>query len=135
MRKILDKYTDIILYVVFGTLTTIVDFFVYWLFFNLFHWPTVFSNTVAWIAGVVVAFVTNKPFVFKSYDWSWGVVWPELAKFMSCRVASWFIQTALLVITVDILSWNGNMMKLLTDVIVVIINYAGSKLFVFRNKN
>ena len=50
MKKIPDKYTGIFLYVAFGALTTVVDFSVYWLFFNIFTWPTVFSNTVAWIA-------------------------------------------------------------------------------------
>ena len=135
MKKIPDKYTGIFLYVAFGALTTVVDFFVYWLFFNIFTWPTVFSNTVAWIAGVCVAFLTNKPYVFKSHDWSWQVVWPELTKFVSCRIASWLLQTVILFVTVDLLSWNGNAMKLLTDVFVIIINYAGSKLFVFRNKN
>lgn len=134
MKKFMNKYMDVIIYVIVGMLTTVVDFLVYGLLFNLLGWSTVTSNTIAWIVAVLFAFLTNKPLVFKSRDWSRKVVWPEFAKFFGCRISSWFIQTVILYITVDCLFLNGNWMKLLTSVFVIILNYLGSKLFVFRNK-
>ena len=57
---------------------------------------------------------------------------PELTKFLGCRLGSGFAETAILFVTVDLLGWNGNLWKLLTSVLVVILNYAASKLLVFR---
>ena len=69
----------------------------------------------------------------KSHDWSLKTVLPELAAFVGCRVGSGLLETGIIFITVDLLSWNGNLMKLVTSVLVVILNYIGSKLLVFRN--
>ena len=80
------------------------------------------------------AFVTNKPFVFRSYDWSAKVVLPELAKFLGCRIGSGVLETAILFVTVDLLKWDSNLWKIVTSVLVVILNYVGSKLLVFRKK-
>ena len=89
---------------------------------------------IAWVAAVAFAFLTNKPFVFKSHDWSAKVVWPELTKFVGCRIGSGILETLFLLVTVDILRWNGNWMKLITSVLVVILNYFGSKFLVFAKK-
>ena len=80
------------------------------------------------------AYLTNKPFVFKSHDWSAKTVLPELAKFVTCRIGSGALETIFLLLTVDILAWNGNWMKLITSVLVVILNYFASKLLVFTKK-
>jgi putative flippase GtrA len=101
---------------------------------NLMHFSALISNIVAWLASVIVAFLTNKPFVFRSYNWSLSVVVPEFVKFVNCRLLSGVLETAILWLTVDILSWNGTLWKLLTMVFVIVINYIGSKLFVFRKK-
>ena len=57
---------------------------------------------------------------------------PELTKFVGCRVGSGVLETAIIFLAVDWLGWNGNMMKLLTSVLVVVLNYIGSKLLVFK---
>ena len=57
---------------------------------------------------------------------------PELTKFVGCRIASGAMETVILFIAVDLLHWNGNVWKLLTSVLVVILNYFASKLLVFR---
>ena len=76
--------------------------------------------------------MTNKPFVFHSHDWSLKTVGPEAAKFVSCRVASGVLETGILMVCVDLLGFNGILWKLITSVLVVILNYIGSKLLVFR---
>ena len=92
------------------------------------------SNAIAWVAAVAFAFLTNKPFVFKSHDWSAKTVLPELSKFVGCRVASGVLETLILLLAVDILGWNGNIWKIITSVLVVILNYVASKLVIFRKK-
>ena len=92
------------------------------------------SNAIAWVAAVAFAYITNKPFVFKSHDWSAKTVIPELTKFVGCRVGSGLAETAIIFIAVDLLAMNGNIIKLITSVLVVVLNYVASKLVVFRKK-
>ena len=134
LRKLCNKYRDEILYLVFGVLTTIVNYVVYIPCYNLLHLTGAVSNGIAWVAAVAFAFLTNKPFVFKSHDWSAKVLLPELGKFLGCRIGSGLLETAIIFLTVDYLTWNGNWMKLFTNVMVVFLNYFGSKLLVFRKK-
>ena len=134
MKKWIEKYWDVLTYLFFGVLTTVVNYLIYLPCFNLLHWSAGLSNVLAWIVAVTFAFVTNKPFVFKSHDWSAQVVFPELTKFVGCRIGSGAVETALLLLCVDWLNWNGNLMKILTSILVVIVNYVASKLIVFRKK-
>lgn len=137
MRKLkewIDKHWDIFSYLIFGVLTTVVNYIVYLPLLNILQLSAALSNVIAWAAAVAFAYVTNKPFVFKSYDWSMKTVIPELSKFVSCRVASGAMETAIIFVAVDMLGWNGNIWKLVTSVLVVILNYVFSKLIVFRKK-
>jgi len=121
-------------YLVFGVLTTVVNFLVYFPCYNLLGLPAVVSNLIAWVAAVAFAYLTNKPFVFRSNDWSAKTVIPELTKFVGCRVASGAAESGIILLTVDILMWNGNIWKIVTSVLVVVLNYIGSKLIVFRKE-
>ena len=132
LRQVLEKYGDILSYLFFGVLTTVVNYLVYLPCYNYLNLSAAVSNVIAWAAAVVFAYLTNKPFVFKSYDWSAAVVLPELTKFVGCRVTSGLMETAIIFVTVDLLGWDGNLWKIATSVLVVILNYFGSKLLVFR---
>lgn len=132
MKKLVEKYWDIISYLFFGVLTTVVNYVVYLPCYNLLGLSAAVSNTIAWVFAVAFAYLTNKPFVFKSHDWSMKTVLPELAKFVACRIGSGVMETAILLVCVDWLGWDGNAMKLITSVLVVVVNYVGSKLLVFR---
>lgn len=131
-KNLLEKYWDVITYLVFGVLTTVVNYLVYLPVYNLLGLSAAVSNAIAWVAAVAFAYLTNKPFVFKSHDWSAKTVVPELSKFVSCRVASGLIETGILFLTVDLLHWNGNIWKLVTSVLVVVLNYVASKLLIFK---
>ena len=132
IRALIVKYWDIVSYLFFGVLTTVVNYLVYLPLYNGLGMSATVSNAIAWVVAVAFAYLTNKPFVFKSFDWSMKTVIPELAKFVGCRIGSGSMETLILLLTVDILGWNGNIWKLLTSVLVVIFNYIGSKLLVFR---
>lgn len=132
IRELLVKYQDIISYLFFGALTTVVNYLVYYPLTNLFSFDETLANVIAWVVSVAFAFVTNKPFVFKSHDWSSEVVVPELTKFVSTRIGSGLLETAMIFVFVKLLRFDGNIVKLVVSVLVVIINYVGSKLIVFR---
>lgn len=134
MKDLIRKYWDVLSYLFFGGLTTVVNYLVYLPCYDLLRWPATVSNMVAWVFAVAFAFLTNKPFVFKSHDWSMKTVLPELSKFLSCRVGSGVLETLFLLVTVDLIGWDGAWMKLITSVLVVILNYFGSKLLVFKKQ-
>ncbi|MBO4937898.1 MAG: GtrA family protein [Oscillospiraceae bacterium] len=130
----MEKYYDILSYLFFGVLTTVVNYLIYLPCYNVWGFSATLSNVIAWVAAVAFAYLTNKPFVFKSNDWSAKTVVPELTKFVGCRLGSGVMETIIIFVTVDILCWNGNIMKLFTNVMVIVVNYLASKLLVFRKK-
>ena len=132
IKALLAKYWEVLTYLFFGVLTTVVNYLVYLPVYNILGLSAALSNAIAWVVAVAFAYVTNKPFVFKSHDWSSQTVIPELTKFVGCRVGSGLAESLILLLAVDILGWNGNIWKLLTNVLVVILNYIGSKLLVFK---
>jgi len=132
LRILFRKHYDVIAYLIFGVLTTVVNYIVYLPCYNWLGLSAAVSNVIAWIFAVAFAYLTNKPFVFKSHDWSAKTVIPELTKFVGCRVGSGLLETGIIFVTVDLFGWNGNVMKLVTSVLVVILNYVGSKLLVFK---
>ena len=131
IRAFLEKHYDILAYLFFGVLTTAVNYMVYLPCYNWLGFSGAASNAIAWVAAVIFAYLTNKPFVFRSHDWSRETVVPELARFVGCRVGSGLTETAVIFLCVDVLLLNGNVIKLLTSILVVILNYIGSKLLVF----
>ena len=134
IKALFVKYYDILVYLVFGVMTTVVNYLIYLPCYNLLGLSSSVSNVIAWAVAVAFAYVTNKPFVFHSHDWSRETVIPELTKFVGTRLGSGALETVILLIAADWLGMNGNLWKIVTSVLVVIINYVGSKLLVFRKK-
>lgn len=132
IRNLIIKYWDILIYLVFGVLSTVVNYVVYIPAHYILGFSAAASNMIAWVVAVAFAFLTNKPFVFKSHDWSMKTLIPELSKFVGCRIASGVGETLILLVTVDLLGWSGAVWKLITSVLVVVANYFGSKFLVFK---
>ena len=128
------KYKEIILYLFFGGVTTAVNYGAYALCGHVFHMDVVPANIIAWVLGVAVAFVTNKLWVFESKSWKLKIVGRELLEFVLARLLTMVIETVLLWIFVDKLHFNDLIMKILTSIIVVILNYVFSKFIIFRKK-
>ncbi len=134
IKALVVQYWEVLSYLIFGVLTTVVNYCVYLPVYNILGLSASVSNVIAWVVAVAFAYLTNKPFVFRSHDWSAKTVIPELTKFVGCRVASGAAETLILLVSVDILHWNGNIWKLVTSVLVVVLNYIASKLVVFKKK-
>lgn len=162
IKSLFAKYKEIIMYIIFGVLTTLVNWVVYTvlikifggaaesqeILFNLFGrnitmkvFYIFIANFVAWVAGVVFAFVTNKIWVFESKSWRFGLVMKELWLFILARlitgVLEWFGVPLLWAIGMDqdLFGIDGFLAKIIVSIIVVILNYVFSKLIIFKKKN
>lgn len=134
LTSLFRKYWNMLAYLIFGAVTTAVNLVVYYLMYQVMGMGNTISVVVAWVLAVAVAFLTNKPFVFESHDWSPEVLLPELGSFFGCRGGTGLLELVFMHITVDLLSLNGMLMKLLINLLVILLNYVGSKLLVFRKK-
>lgn len=149
MEKLLQY--EIVSYLVFGVLTTAVNFATYMLLGIFagenYEEKVLFSigsfdfqlillmNGIAWVASVLFAFVTNKLFVFESSSWKMNVLLKEIISFFGARVLSFILfEELLFALLVNILSLNDLIAKLLVAVFVVIFNFVASKLVIFRKK-
>lgn len=132
MKQLLIKYKGIVSYLFFGVLTTAVNVAVYYIFYNILSVPNIVSTIIAWVAAVAFAFITNKLFVFDSKSWEPSVALRELWTFTACRLGTGVIEVGMMWLFVDVLTFNGTVMKLLTNFIVIVLNYIFSKLIIFK---
>jgi len=144
-----EKMRELIAYLIFGVLTTIVSWGTYYIWRQLFKMTSYPTDSAAYtliatsgqvasfILSVLFAFVTNKKYVFKSERTAKDGLWKEIALFFSARVMAWVLFdlalfNVLLFFTKD-LSQNADLiLKLLMNVLVVIFNYIASKLVIFK---
>ena len=128
----MKKYKAIIFYGIFGVLTTIVNIVIYNLCYYQIGIGNTVSNVIAWILAVAFAYFTNKVWVFESKSWAWEVLKREVSTFVSCRLATGIMDIVIMFICVDIIGWHAMLMKLVSNVLVIILNYIFSKLIIFK---
>lgn len=133
MRKLLERYRSILLYIFFGGLTTLVNIVAYYLLSRM-GMATVPATGVAWVLSVAFAYVTNRRWVFDSKASSPREIVREAFSFAVCRLLSGLMDVAIMYVCVDLLHWNDLLIKIISNVLVVIANYVASKLFVFRSR-
>lgn len=135
LNRIYKKYKEIINYLIFGGLTTLVSIGTYALFTKLFNIDYLVSNVLSWIIAVLFAFITNKLFVFESKSKDKKQVSKEMINFFFFRVVSLGIEMVIMYTFVDLLSFNDLITKVIAQVIVILSNYIFSKVFVFKKNN
>lgn len=134
------KYKETILYLVFGGLTTLINIVAFWALNKLFvlsmdkDAALMVSNAAAWVISVLFAFVTNKLFVFESKSLHIGLVLKELVLFVAARLFSGALDMGIMYLFVSILGFNELLIKILSNILVIIINYVLSKLIIFKKK-
>ena len=148
MRNLFLKYRETIAYIFFGAVTTLVNLVVFKLF-NVILGEEMYlvSNTIAWAAAVLVAFFTNKLWVFESKSWAFSVIRRELPTFVGARIFSYLFEEAGLFLTVGLMGlgeWmlalpfitvSGEMVcKVFLQVVVLVLNYIFSKLVIFKKR-
>lgn len=127
-----NKFKEQILYIVFGVLTTAINIVSFFLFTRVFGMGLLASNIGAWIASVIFAFITNKIYVFDSRDYSLKIVTKELVDFTISRGATGVLDMGLMYLFVSVIHMEDMVSKIIINVIVIILNYVLSKLYVFK---
>ena len=135
MKKLWKKYKEIVLYLIFGGGTTLVNIVVYYACAHLLQQNTVISTGIAWLLSVLFAYVTNKIWVFESKTHTMSEVLREVISFFSCRLLTGLLDIAIMFVCVDVLKWNDLIVKILSNVIVIVLNYVASKLIIFARKD
>ena len=133
LKKRLTGHIDLILYLIVGVVTTLLNGFVYWASMKC-GIPNVTSTVVAWIAAVIFAFWANKWIVFSSRNLNVLFVLREMCQFIGFRLGTGVLDVAFMYLTVDRLHWHPLLMKLISDFVVTVINFAASKFFIFAKK-
>lgn len=134
LADIYEAHLEGMRYLVFGALATAVNILAYSLCFYLFNISNATSNVIAWIVAAVFAYYTNKVLVFESKVNTKKELLKEAASFFGCRLLTLAIDQAIMVVAVDKLKFNGFVMKVIANVIVIILNFVFSKLFIFKKK-
>ena len=126
------QYKEIINYLVFGGLATIVNFVSYYLFAKLLGIDEVISSGLSWFASVLFAYITNKLFVFESKTNTIKDVLKEMTTFFLARVLSGILcDVGTFALMVKVFHINDIFSKIVTQIMVVIVNYVFSKFFIF----
>ena len=136
MKNIFNKYKEVIMYLIFGVLTTFFSIAIYWLLTITFLNPNSpiqlqIANILSWIGGVLFAYFTNRKYVFESKNKN---KFKEFSSFVGARVITLLFDMAFMFVFVTILHLNDKVIKLISTFIVIASNYIFSKLFVFKEK-
>ena len=131
IKELYFKYKEIINYLIIGALTTAVSLVVYYIsVFTFLNPENAFqlqiANILSWVAGVAFAYFTNRKFVFDKIK--------EASKFVLSRVLTLLIDMLIMFLGVTVLHSNDKIIKLISQIAIIILNYVFSKLFVFRKK-
>lgn len=134
LKPLFYKYKSQILYLFFGGLSTLLNIIIFFVLNTLFKIEYQISNVIAWIIVVIFAYITNKIWVFESKTTSKKDLLRETISFMSARVITLVIEFILLYLFIEKLFILEILAKIIINVIVIVLNYIFSKLFIFNNK-
>lgn len=136
IKNIYEKYKEIINYLIFGVLTTVISLIVYYgLTYTIINPDNAFmlqvANVISWIAGVLFAYFTNRKYVFESKNEN---KLKEFLSFVGARITTLLLDMGIMGVGVSLLHGNDKIMKLISQVLVIVGNYLLSKIFVFRKR-
>lgn len=132
IKQLISKYEEVIGYLIFGGLTTVVNIVVFYLFDSVFGVHYLIANAIAIIVSILFAFFTNKKYVFKSTTPTFQLWMKEFSLFVSFRLLSAVFDMGSMWLMVDGLDMDANWAKIITQFIVVGLNYVFSKFFIFK---
>ena len=130
--ELFRTHKDVISYLFFGGCSTAVDVLTFGLFSRVLHMGTVVSTCASWLVTVLFVYVTNRTWVFHSKAEGAREIVREFAYFMACRLATGALDVTIMWFSVDVMGLNGIVMKFLSNMIVIVLNFIASKLIVFR---
>ena len=134
IKELFRKYKEVILYLFFGACTTLVKIIAYYICSHIFFMNVVPSTVIAWILSVAFAYVTNRIYVFESKADRLDDIIKEICSFVGCRLLTGGMDLLIMFVCVDIMHWNDMIIKVLSNILVIILNYLASKILIFRKK-
>lgn len=135
INALLLKHREIIVYLVVGVATTLINFAVHFTLGYLTNMSSLIIVFISWIFAVIFAYITNKLWVFKSKSFKKDVLVHEIISFTAARLFSLGIEEIMFLIFVIWLGFGQGVIKIAAGVVVIILNYIFSKLFIFRKIN
>lgn len=132
--EILKSYKAVILYLVFGGITTIVNILTYAICFKVLGMENVVANIIAWLFAVIIAYITNKIWVFESKSLDIKKLLYELISFFGCRIITGIVDLIIMYIAVDEMQLHAIVMKIIANIVVIVSNYLASKYLIFKKK-
>ena len=135
IEELWTKYKSLIIYAFVGGLTTVVNIVTYYVCFNLLGIANDPSTAIAWLLSVLFAFLPNKLWVFESKSFDKQTVIQEFTSFFSCRLATGILDFVIMHLAVTVAHFNPTLWKLISNILVIIINYVVSKLLIFKKKD
>lgn len=136
IKEIYKKYKEIINYLIFGFLTTVINFVSYYICARIFLIDEVISSIIAWFISVLFAYITNKLLVFDQHTDNIKSLIKEMVSFFLARIASGILfDVGTFAVMVKVLHINDIISKFITQVMTIITNYLLSKLVIFKTKN
>ena len=134
-KKLFFRYKEQILYLLFGGFTTVVNFVSFYLMDKLLNGRFyILSVVVAWALAVFFAYLTNRVWVFESENSGFKALMKEIGLFLAARIFSLGFDIGIMYVGVSLLLWNKLLTKILSNVVVVLINYVFSKFIIFKKQ-
>ena len=129
------KYREMLLYLIFGALTTLVNIVSYYCLTRFAALETSAATALAWFASVVFAYITNRQWVFRSRAKGMLPVMREVISFFAARLATGVMDMGVMALCVDVLHMPDMPVKIASNIVVIVLNYILSKVLVFRKGN
>lgn len=129
------KYFEIWNYLIAGGIATVVNIGTYAITEKVLQWNNVgLSTWFAWGVALIVAYVLNKIIVFGTRGLTKKELFKEIFSFFIFRLLSGFMDRGFMYLTVEKLMWPDVLMKTISNIVVIILNYVFSKLIIFKKK-
>ena len=131
---LMKKYREVILYLIFGVLTTLVNLISYFLLTDVAGVNYLFSNVLAWVLSVLFAYGTNRVWVFQSQAKGTAAIVKEMVSFFGARLFSGGLDMGIMFVCVSLIGLPDGVIKILSNILVIVLNYLFSKLWIFKKR-
>ncbi len=132
LQPFYKKNKEVLMYLLFGGLTTVVSLVTFWLFGTVMGIHELIANVISWVFAVTFAYVTNRIWVFDSKVTDRSGIIKEAVSFYLARLVTLLFEEVVILVFVTWLDLNEMLIKILATIGVLVLNYVFSKLVVFK---
>lgn len=129
-----SRHREVLLYLFFGGLAFLVNIGTFWLFHDVVRLHELVANVISWIITVLLAFFTNRVWVFAADSRTADAFWRQMAAFFVGRALTLAVEELMLFLFVTRLELPGTPVKLPVQILVIVLNYFLSKYWIFKSE-